>query len=450
MIESGRDWSVVDGDSSNTSGIGDNAVSSESFPDRIELGCDADEAVSLIRTLADAGFVAYLAGGCVRDALLGITPKDYDVATNATPQAVRKVFGKSRTLAFGASFGVIGVLPPNQQRENVHQQVTEVATFRSDGTYSDGRRPDSVHFGDPEQDALRRDFTINGLFYDPVDDRLIDFVGGRQDLRSGLLRTIGDPNDRFAEDRLRMLRAVRFAATLGFEIDPATRSAVVQHSRSLEVVSGERIGAEMRRLLVSRFALRGINDLVQLDLAGKVLPELLQMQISSVAARCEAARSDDFRYQLAAILSLSSDPSQALRGVSECWKLSNEETRAISSALKFHRLLTEFNETAWSVTQPIMINRDIESILDLAAVIAESQPNDQWRRSVSAARQRLDWSKDRLNPDPFLTGDDLRELGVPPGPEYSKLLSKARSLQLDGELTSHEAATRWVLTRKER
>jgi tRNA nucleotidyltransferase (CCA-adding enzyme) len=231
VIESGRDWSVVDGDSSNTSGIGDNAVSSESFPDRIELGCDADEAVSLIRTLADAGFVAYLAGGCVRDALLGITPKDYDVATNATPQAVRKVFGKSRTLAFGASFGVIGVLPPNQQRENVHQQVTEVATFRSDGTYSDGRRPDSVHFGDPEQDALRRDFTINGLFYDPVDDRLIDFVGGRQDLRSGLLRTIGDPNDRFAEDRLRMLRAVRFAATLGFEIDPATRSAVVQHSR---------------------------------------------------------------------------------------------------------------------------------------------------------------------------------------------------------------------------
>ncbi len=141
------------------------------------------------------------------------------MATNATPDSVREVFGRSRTLAFGASFGVIGVLPPRskQRDRNGPVEPTEVATFRSDGDYSDGRRPDSVHYGDAEQDALRRDFTINGLFYDPQEDRVIDYVGGEADLQRGLLRTIGDPLERFGEDKLRMLRAVRFATTLGFQ-----------------------------------------------------------------------------------------------------------------------------------------------------------------------------------------------------------------------------------------
>ncbi|MEM1067781.1 MAG: CCA tRNA nucleotidyltransferase, partial [Planctomycetota bacterium] len=159
-----------------------------------------------------------MAGGCVRDALLGRQPKDYDVATDATPDAIREVFGKRKTLAFGASFGVIGVLPAKGGGAQTHEP-TEVATFRSDGSYSDGRRPDSVHFGDAENDAQRRDFTINGLFYDPLSDQVIDYVGGVDDLKAGLLRTIGNPVERFAEDKLRMLRAVRFATTMALQID---------------------------------------------------------------------------------------------------------------------------------------------------------------------------------------------------------------------------------------
>ncbi len=198
------------------------------------------EARRIIDALHDAGFVAYLAGGCVRDALLGRQPKDYDVATDATPEAVRDLFGNRHTLAFGASFGVIGVLPPrndqkqDQPNQNRPLEPTEVATFRSDGNYSDGRRPDSVHFGNAEQDALRRDFTINGLFYDPRNHQVIDYVQGQIDLKQKILRTIGDPVARFGEDKLRMLRAVRFATTLEFRIEAGTLAAIQQHASDIQ------------------------------------------------------------------------------------------------------------------------------------------------------------------------------------------------------------------------
>ena len=229
----------------------------------------------IIDRLREAGFVAYLAGGCVRDALLNLEPKDFDVATNATPQAVRDLFGKKRTLAFGASFGVIGVLPPlDGRRESLSVEPTEVATFRSDGDYSDGRRPDSVHFGDAEQDALRRDFTINGLFYDPQHHEVIDFVDGTTDINQEILRTIGKPWDRFAEDKLRMLRAVRFATTLDFEIEKSTLCAIQEHADDITMVSAERIGAEMRRVLSSPNAAGGLRQLNLCGLTNAVLPEL--------------------------------------------------------------------------------------------------------------------------------------------------------------------------------
>jgi tRNA nucleotidyltransferase/poly(A) polymerase len=184
---------------------------------------------AIARRLRENGHVAYFAGGCVRDLLRGEVPKDFDVATEARPEVVQKIF--SRTYAVGAHFGVIVVL------ENEFQ--FEVATFRSDGVYLDGRRPVEVHFATAEEDAARRDFTINGMFFDPEKEEVIDFVGGRADLERKLIRAIGDPAQRFAEDRLRMLRAIRFATVLGFEIDPATWEAILASAASITQISAD-------------------------------------------------------------------------------------------------------------------------------------------------------------------------------------------------------------------
>ena len=183
-----------------------------------------DFAIEVVKTLQAAEHEALWAGGCVRDQLLGRTPKDYDVATSASPEQVRDVFGKRRTLPIGASFGVITVLGPKGSGVD----PIEVATFRRDGGYSDGRRPDAVEFTDAKEDALRRDFTINGMFFDPVESKVIDYVGGKEDLAARVVRAIGDPSERINEDKLRMLRAVRFASTFGFELESATLAAVQQ------------------------------------------------------------------------------------------------------------------------------------------------------------------------------------------------------------------------------
>src|SRR5450631_389583 len=196
---------------------------------------------SIVRKLRGAGHVAYYAGGSVRDLLRGQVPKDIDVATDARPEAVQKMF--SRTYAVGAHFGVIVVLEDGFQ--------FEVATFRSDGIYLDGRRPTEVHFATAAEDAARRDFTINGMFFDPEANEVIDFVGGRADLDARLIRAIGDPAQRFAEDRLRILRAVRFATVLMFEIEPSTWDAVVAHASSINEISAERIREELVRIFMS-------------------------------------------------------------------------------------------------------------------------------------------------------------------------------------------------------
>ena len=238
------------------------------------------EALRICQRLVEAGHVAYFAGGCVRDALLERQPKDFDVATDATPARVREVFGKKRTLAFGASFGVIAVLPHRStggfsaSADQNLMMPTEVATFRSDGTYSDGRRPDKVSFGDARNDAFRRDFTINGLFYDPAAGQVIDFVGGQDDLAKQLLRTIGRASERFEEDKLRMLRAVRFATTLGFALDDETQTEMTRLASEISVVSGERIGAEMRRILVAPEAASGLRLLVETGLDRVIWPTL--------------------------------------------------------------------------------------------------------------------------------------------------------------------------------
>src|SRR6516225_10098869 len=193
-------------------------------------------AVDVVRQLRDAGFEALWAGGCVRDELLGLTPKDYDVATSARPEEVRRLF--RHTVAVGMSFGVVEVVGP---RTDAGRLMVQVATFRSDVSYSDGRRPDAVVFSTAREDAERRDFTINGMFFDPLDGRLIDYVGGQEDLRGRVLRAIGDPRRRFDEDKLRMLRAVRLATRFGFVIEPATAEAIRALAATIGVVAAERV-----------------------------------------------------------------------------------------------------------------------------------------------------------------------------------------------------------------
>ncbi|HJX25338.1 MAG TPA: CCA tRNA nucleotidyltransferase, partial [Chthoniobacterales bacterium] len=222
----------------------------------------------LVTRLRDCGHVAYFAGGSVRDLVRGETPKDIDIATDARPEAVQKMF--SRTYAVGAHFGVIVVL------ENEFQ--FEVATFRSDDVYIDGRRPTAVHFSSPEEDAKRRDFTINGMFFDPIAGEVIDFVGGRADLEAKLVRAIGDPAQRFAEDRLRMLRAIRFSIVLDYQIDHQTWDALIANAGSIKEISAERIREELVRIFLSPNRVRGWDLLDESGLFRAILPEIEAMK----------------------------------------------------------------------------------------------------------------------------------------------------------------------------
>ncbi|WP_246146031.1 CCA tRNA nucleotidyltransferase [Rubripirellula lacrimiformis] len=406
----------------------------------------ASEALRIIRALSDAGFVAMLAGGCVRDALLGKSPKDYDVATDATPDAVRDVFGKRRTLAFGASFGVIGVLPPREDRSaDTKVEPTEVATFRSDGDYSDGRRPDSVHFGNAEDDAKRRDFTINGLFYDPAIGQVIDFVGGQADLRRGTLRTIGDPAKRFGEDKLRMLRAVRFATALAFQIDAATRDAIHVHADQISVVSGERIGAEMRRVLASPSAAEGLTRLVDCGLGDAVMPEINGLDLAALADCLTELQPPTAVTVLATVLLHTDAPEAGLRSITNRWKLSNQEVRAVSAAIANWRTIAQADQLPFSTVQPALVDRDVDAILAVARAMVRSSnqtgsPEQLGSSGIESAVRSLGLPADALDPPPLLTGDDLRALGIPAGPKYRVILQQIRNQQLDGKISNRNDA----------
>jgi len=227
-----------------------------------------ETARNIVARLRDHGHTAYFAGGCVRDLVRGQVPKDFDIATDAKPEQVQVIF--KRTYAVGAHFGVIVVL------ENDFQ--FEVATFRSDGVYIDGRRPVEVHFSSAEEDAKRRDFTINGMFFDPVAERVIDYVGGRADVEAKMVRAIGKPEQRFAEDRLRMLRAVRFATVLEYEIDEETWRALSEHASTIVQISAERIRDELVRIFLSPHRLRGFDLLDRSGLLRAILPEMEPMK----------------------------------------------------------------------------------------------------------------------------------------------------------------------------
>ncbi len=392
-------------------------------------------AVEVVRRLRTAGFEAYWAGGCVRDQLLGTTPKDYDVATDATPPQIRKLFGKRRTLAIGAAFGVITVLGPKPAGQ------IEVATFRRDAAYTDGRHPDRVTFSTAREDASRRDFTINGVFYDPIEDRVLDFVGGQEDLKRGVIRAIGDPHERFAEDKLRMLRAVRFAATFRFPLDDDTLAAIRRMADQITVVSPERIATEMRRLLVAPARCAGVRLLVDSGLDEPILPEIVPAdaagarRLDHALAVLDRLVEPNFPLALAALLHPMVDAPRAKR-LGRRWRLANHETHRTAWLIANHAALDRARSQPWSRVQPILIADGIRDLLALAEAIALTTSRDTG--DVAWCRGKLTLSREVLDPPPLVTGNDLIRHGVRPGPLFSVFLRRVRDAQLDGHI--HTAA----------
>lgn len=404
-------------------------------------------AVHIVQQLRAAGHEALWAGGCVRDQLLGKTPKDYDVATSARPEEVRDLFGRKRTIPVGASFGVITVVGP-RSAGNI-----EVATFRRDAGYSDGRRPDAVAFSSAEEDAQRRDFTINGLFFDPLVEQVIDYVGGERDLNSQLLRAIGDPRQRFTEDKLRMLRAVRFTATLGFTLDPLTAAAIGEQAHELVIVSAERIAAELRRMLRDPRRGYAFSLLYQTSLLPVILPEARVCSPESdeppntrrgelweeTLAILQQMNAASFPMALAALLRrLPTDEKNIAEVVGGRWKLSRDEIARTAWLLQQETLLRQAAQVFWPQLQRVLIQPGVQELVDYTRAVAAVV--DGTARDVDFAQSRLLLPKEELNPLPLITGDDLRRAGLLPGPRFRVILEAVRDAQLMREIATFDEA----------
>ena len=403
-------------------------------------------AEQVVRQLVDAGYTALWAGGCVRDLLVGREPKDYDVATSARPEQVREVFGKRRTLSVGESFGVIVVLGPKSAGQ------VEVATFRTDGNYLDGRRPESVVFSSPEEDAQRRDFTINGMFYDPLTKEVMDFVGGEKDLAAGILRAIGHPQARMEEDKLRMLRAVRFAASFEFELDEATAAAARSMADQISVVSAERIAQELRRMLVDRHRSRAIELCHDVGLLLRIIPELAVVTSDRecwdrLRRGLASLDAPDFALTFAFVLdsvigeghqSGAADPGLAAI-VGRRLKLSNQEIDAAVWLLKHRRALDKAADLPLSRLKRILANKlaaDLIALIRARATAAGIEAGD-----ADFCEQYLESTdQDVLDPSPLISGDDLIKAGFRPGPKFKEVLDRIRDAQLDLEISSADEA----------
>jgi len=423
----------------------------------------------IVQRLRDASHVAFYAGGCVRDMLRGVPPHDYDIATSARPEQVQELF--RRTYGVGAHFGVIVV------HEQGHD--FEVATFRSDGVYIDGRRPESVVFSSPRQDAERRDFTINGMFFDPLKGEVIDYVGGEEDLIQRRLRAIGDPAARFREDRLRILRAVRFATVLGYEIDPATWDAVCASAPQIHEVSAERIREELLKTLVHPNRLRGFDLLDQSGLLRQIIPEFEALKGCTqpeqfhpegdvfVHTRAMVGLLPPIEVSVPLVFSVllhdiakpptrTVDPTGRIRFNGHD-KLGAEMTAVIMERLRFSR--ADIDATVEAVDQH-MVFKDVQNmrVAKLKRFMARPHFEDEMelhRVDCTSSHGYLDnyeyirsrqgeFANEPLIPEPLITGNDLIKLGLKPGPQFKEILEAVQSRQLEGTLASPEAALNWV------
>jgi len=397
-------------------------------------------AVAVVDRLRRAGHETYWAGGCVRDDLLGRTPADYDVATAARPEEVRAVFGQRRTLAVGAAFGVITVLGPKGAGQ------VEVATFRADSPYTDGRHPAGVTFCSAREDALRRDFTINGLFLDPLSGEIHDFVGGRDDLAAGIVRAIGVPAMRFGEDHLRMLRAVRFAAFFGFVLETETRGAIDRMARLVATVSPERIAAELRAMVSRPGRRRALELLAETGLAAVILPEfdpgsaVADGSIGGAARILEAVDEPDLPIALAI---LAEGDADAVPRAAGRLRLSNHEAKAASWLAAAVADLGTPSVTApqdrpWSAVQPWLADARAFRLADLLRARAACGRGDP--AAAAWVTAQVNRPAIELDPPPLVSGADLLALGLAPGPAVGDGLQRLRHMQLDCVISSREQA----------
>ena len=406
-----------------------------------------DFAVEVVRRLQEAGYTALWAGGCVRDLLIGHPPDDYDVATNARPDEVRTLFGKRRTLAIGASFGVILVQGP----KNVDAGDVEVATFRTEGPYLDGRRPETVTFATPEEDAHRRDFTINGMFYDPLTERIHDFVGGRDDLERRLVRAIGDATARFTEDKLRMLRAVRMTARFDFQLEQTTAGAVRQMAPEILVVSSERIAQELRKMLVHLRRATAMRLADDLKLLPVILPELAPILAEPGATSwgrtlqmLERLEQPGFELALVTLL-FEVEPSDAMtaarmaESVCRRLRLSNDELNRIVWLTHHKTIPADIRDWRPSRLKRLMANPDVDDLLRLYRAAADCGAGDA--TAVEFCERFLaETPATEINPPELISGDDLIALGAFPGVKFKAWLEQIRDAQLDGTIEVREQA----------
>ena len=442
-----------------------------------------DSATSIVQSLRQRGFQAYLVGGCVRDLLLGHEPKDYDVATDATPEQVMNIF--PQTYAVGAQFGVVLVPTPESGSTRGIPPVVasksgavEVATFRSDIGYSDGRHPDEVRFSnDPREDVGRRDFTINGMLLDPLSGEVLDFVGGRRDLEAGIIRTIGDPEQRFGEDKLRMLRAARFAARFEYSINPATFAAMRKLAEQIQVVSRERVRDELTRMLTEGHARRAFLLLDESGLLKQVLPEISAMK--GVEQPPEFHPEGDVFVHTMLLLDNLPNPcpltlawGALLHDVGKpptfrvapdrirfddhvevgvkmaeeiCRRLrfSNDETEQILALVDNHMRFGQVARMKESTLKKFirMPGFDEHLALHRADCLASHRNLGTYE---FIQQKRAEIPAEKMRPAPLVTGDDLIAAGHVPGPKFREILGAVEDAQLEGRLPSRDAALEFV------
>lgn len=419
------------------------------------------KAERVVRRLADAGHQALYAGGCVRDMLRGEEPHDFDVATDATPEQVQELF--ERTVAVGRRFGVVVVVLGEHQ--------VEVATFRADGDYTDGRRPDEVRFCDARADALRRDFTINGLFYDPLADEVIDYVGGRADIEAGVVRAVGDAAARFREDALRMLRAVRFTVRFGYRLDRDTAAALRAHAPEVKRVSAERIRDELSRILTGPNRGEALELLHSTGLLAELVPEVDVMHGCEQPAEFHP-EGDVFTHTRLALDALG-EPSaplafgvllhdvgkpitrseedrvrfnmhdkagaHAARRLCERLRFSAAEAEHIVDLVAEHMKFMAVRQMRESKLKRLLRNPHIDDHLELHRVDCLASHGDL--SNYAFCKETLETlGEDEIRPPRLLTGDDLIDVGYRPGPLFSTILERIEDAQLEGEIDSREGA----------
>jgi poly(A) polymerase len=450
-----------------------------------------EQAEKIIRVLRDAGHQAYLVGGCVRDLLLGREPADYDVTTDATPDEVMRIFPE--TYAVGAQFGVVLVPVPGpssvssassavdgeeNQTASAKAGYVEVATFRSDIGYSDGRHPDQVRFSkSPQEDVERRDFTINGLLLDPVAGRVLDYVGGQKDLQAKIIRTIGPPELRFAEDKLRMLRAVRFAARFGYGIEPNTFAAIQKLAAGIRQVSRERVRDELTKMLIEGQAREAFLLLDETELLPQVLPEISAMKGVQQPPEFHP-EGDVFVHTLGLLHNLPHPCPAALAWAALLHDVGKPPTfRVAPDRIRFDNHVDVGVKMAEEICRRLRFaNDDTEQILALIAnhmrfAHVPQMKDSTFKRFVRLPRfeehlelHRLDCqashgdltsyqftreriaaiSPEAIRPVPLVSGDDLIAAGYVPGPRFKEILSQVEDAQLEGRLNSTEGAMEFV------